>query len=121
METSRAKVIADYPAKYRKLCPNFHAENWDIGAHTEAMPDCPFYGCRWPERTLALKFIGGNECGLDFDSNGPCVMEKQGRTPSYFDCSLVQSKRHFVQLLRRQVLFAINQEKPKSLAEWEEN
>ena len=92
-----------------------------MGTHTKAMPDCPFYGRRWPERTLTLQFIGGNECGLDFDSNGPCGMEIEGHAVSYFDCSLAQSKQHFLQPLRRQIFFVIDKEKTQSLAEWEQD
>ena len=52
------------------------------------MARCPFYGCRWPERSRQLQKIGGNECALDLDHHGPCYMEAEGRNIDFFCCAV---------------------------------
>jgi hypothetical protein len=54
------------------------------------MARCPFYGCRWPDRSPQLDAVGGNECGLDVDEHGPCHMEAEGRLADFFACPVVQ-------------------------------
>lgn len=49
-------------------------------------PRCPFYGFHWPEKSHALSDTGANECALDFERNGTCAMEAQGKAPDYDVC-----------------------------------
>jgi hypothetical protein len=69
------------------------------------MPQCAFYGFRWPERSLQLFHVGGNECGLDWEGNGPCQLEMEGQTPSYYRCPRVFRMRDQLWVARSQIEF----------------
>lgn len=83
------------------------------------LPGCPFYGRRWPERSPLVRAVGGNECGLDFDGHGPCIMELQGRNVDYFSCPLALDHSSLLAAAR----YLISFEKPSGsvqlLGEWE--
>jgi hypothetical protein len=49
-------------------------------------PRCPFYGFHWPEKSRCLSDAGGSECALDFERNGTCVMEAEGKAPDLDMC-----------------------------------
>src|SRR5438067_2363336 len=70
------------------------------------MARCPFYGFRWPERSSELRYIGGNECGLDFEDKGPCLMERDGRTVNYFACPVALSLRGALVAAKDHIRFA---------------
>ncbi len=80
---------------------------------------CPFYGFHWPEKTRALHESGGNECALDFQHNGACAMETEGKPPDYDACPLVRPLRKLLESVAHQVTFYPS-EIPAglSLAEW---
>ena len=83
------------------------------------MTNCPFYGSRWPDHTPALWHAGGNECGLDIDTNGPCAMEADGRNVNYFSCPLVQAHRQFFEIAGHLIKFETEDGTDLSLAAWE--
>jgi hypothetical protein len=58
---------------------------------------CPFYGFRWPERQSTLFHVGGNECGLDVEKNGPCQMECQGMLVNFHRCEVAHAARAYLQ------------------------
>ena len=80
---------------------------------------CPFYGFHWPEKTRALHDSGGNECALDFQANGPCTMETNGKEPEYDSCPLIRPIRALLESAGRHVTF-YPAEIPDgiSMAEW---
>lgn len=57
---------------------------------------CPFYGFRWPDRQSRLVHIGGAECGLDIDRNGPCKMESTGREVDFRSCEIASAARVYL-------------------------
>lgn len=58
------------------------------------MARCPFYGCRWPERSPNLQpSESDNECGLDVENHEVCFMHKQGRTIDFFSCPVADASR----------------------------
>ena len=69
------------------------------------MPQCPFYGFRWPERSLQLFQVGGNECGLEWDRQAPCLMEMEGQTVNYYRCPLVLRMKTQFLVARRRIEF----------------
>ena len=66
---------------------------------------CPFYGYRWPERTTDIYQVGGNECGLDFDANGPCKMESSGRSIDFRECEIVARAGAFLSVVANRIRF----------------
>lgn len=60
---------------------------------------CPFYGFRWPDRTTRLVHVGGDECALDLDENGPCKMQMAGRTVSMHYCEIAEKARPFIDVM----------------------
>ena len=66
---------------------------------------CPYYGFRWPKRSLQLIQVGGNECGLDLDVNGPCRMEAVGLTPDFRVCQFAEFARIFLSVAADEVRF----------------
>lgn len=64
---------------------------------------CPFYGFRWPDRTTQLNHVGGNECGLDLDVNGPCKMEQEGRTVCMDYCDVAGRAKPFIDVLLHRI------------------
>ena len=58
---------------------------------------CPFYGFRWVETTGKLIQAGNNECALEFDAHGPCVMEMAGKAVDYNGCPVAQHYDSFVE------------------------
>ena len=68
-------------------------------------PRCPFYGFRWPDRKMDLVQMGGNECGLDFDINGPCKMETCGLTPDARACQVAEFARAFLSVAENRMRF----------------
>jgi hypothetical protein len=64
--------------------------------HHSAMEKCPFYGFRWPDRTATLFGIGGSECGLDLEGNGPCLMEASGCAIDYRRCEVAERMKPFL-------------------------
>jgi len=67
-------------------------------------PRCPFYGFHWPEKSRSLRDTGANECALDFDGNGPCSMEAQGRAPDFDLCPLVAAIRPLLEAAKSNVV-----------------
>ena len=83
------------------------------------MPGCPFYGHRWPERSPILKPVTGNECGLDFNGHGGCVMEKEGRHIDYFACPVALERRALLTAARHLVRFEKGAGQAQFLVDWE--
>ncbi len=80
---------------------------------------CPFYGFHWPEKTRALHDTGADECALDFQHNGPCAMEQEGKQPDYEVCPrvrpirvLLESAAHHVTIYPGEIPAGV------SMAEW---
>ena len=80
---------------------------------------CPFYGFRWPERSTTLRYVGGNECGLDIGHYVPCMMETEGRTVNYFVCPVVHGEWNFLQVGKHLISFDSGRGQSEFLAEWE--
>jgi hypothetical protein len=57
---------------------------------------CPFYGFRWPEGTDTLVGTGTDECGLDFNNHGQCVMRRDGRDVNYYACEVAIGLESFI-------------------------
>lgn len=81
---------------------------------------CPFYGFRWPDHSTTLRYVGGNECGLDIDRHSPCGMEAEGRNVNYFACPVVRAKWSFLQVGKRLINLDSGYSRSESLAEWEQ-
>jgi hypothetical protein len=64
-----------------------------------------FYDYRWPERTAELFHVGGNECGLDFDVNGPCKMESSGRVIDVGRCEVAAAAVTFLSVIANRMRF----------------
>lgn len=79
---------------------------------------CPFYGYSWPERAITLVHVGGNRCGLDFEQDGPCVMEVEDRPVNYFVGPLATHTRTIMSAFSSRIYF-VRQGKATSLDEWE--
>lgn len=77
-----------------------------------SLPKCPFYGFRWPERRPDLIAVGGNECGIDVDRNGPCRMEAKGCAANYSYCEAAADARVYLTLGSDRIRFF-----PSGLAE----
>lgn len=56
------------------------------------MARCPFYGCRWPDRSPELSKVGGNECGLDVERHAACKMEVEQRDVNLFACPVADAQ-----------------------------
>ena len=82
------------------------------------MSGCPFYGFRWPERSPTLQYVGGNECGLDIDVNGACLMELQSLRVYYFACPLVAYRWNMLQGSSHLIAFDDGWGNRKTLHEW---
>lgn len=83
------------------------------------MVGCPFYGCRWPERSPLLHVVGGNECGLDLECHGACVMEVQGRHVDYFACPVALDHHSLLEAAKHVIQFDSGGGPPQFLADWE--
>jgi hypothetical protein len=57
---------------------------------------CPVYGFHCPDRQPTLIHVGGNECGLDIDNNGPCKMETDGREVNFWPCEVAAKEQPFL-------------------------
>src|SRR6185369_2452016 len=68
-------------------------------------PRCPVYGFRWPARNLNLVAVGGNECGLDLDINGPCQMELAGRAADFSRCETAFAANNFLSIASHRIRF----------------
>jgi len=66
---------------------------------------CPFYGFRWPERSADVIAVGGNECGLDVDNNGPCRMEAAGLAVDFCGCRTAGVARPFLSIGAARIRF----------------
>lgn len=66
---------------------------------------CPFYGYRWPDRQMSLVQVNGNECGLDFDLNGPCKMEICEVIPDIRTCQFADFARVFLAFAQDRIRF----------------
>ena len=88
-------------------------------AMSERMPGCPFYGHRWPERSPLLRVVDGNECGLDFDSHGPCVMEVAQRNVDYFACPVALDRECLLSAAGHVIRFETTSGQPLVLRDWE--
>src|ERR1051326_7514907 len=66
---------------------------------------CPFFGFRWPDRTSDLYQIGGSECGLDLDNNGPCRMELEGCEIDFDHCPTADAARWFLAAAEDRIRF----------------
>ena len=82
------------------------------------MPQCPFYGFRWPERSLQLCHVGGNECGLEWVRQAPCLMEMEGQAVNYYRCPLVVSMTGQLSAVRGRIGFVAPVENT-TLERWE--
>jgi hypothetical protein len=58
---------------------------------------CPFYGFRWPERQAKLVHVGGNECGLDVETNGACKMEAAAQQVDFWHCEVAHAARVYLE------------------------
>lgn len=79
---------------------------------------CPFYGFRWPEKSSELTPVGGNECGLDMESNGPCAMEAAGRHVNYFACPVAIERKTLLDAAERLISFGSGDGHLETLEEW---
>lgn len=80
---------------------------------------CPFYGFRWPARQSRLVQIGGNECGLDIEENGPCRMEAAGLEVNYVLCDVANAAQMYLELGADRIRFrAGGSSEEISLEEW---
>jgi hypothetical protein len=83
-------------------------------------PRCPFYGFRWPERSRSLSDTGDNECALDFERNGPCIMEAQGKEPDLDACPVPVPIRPLLDASRKTIIIHPAEFAPEgvSLEDW---
>ena len=83
-------------------------------------PRCPFYGFHWPEKSRCLSDTGGNECALDFEQNGPCVMEVQGKDPDLDACLVPAPIRPLLEASKKAIILYPLENAPEgvSLDEW---
>jgi hypothetical protein len=80
---------------------------------------CPFYGFRWPDRQSKLVQIGGNECGLDIEGNGPCKMEAEGREVNFCLCEVADAARMYLELGGHRIRFcSADSSEEIALEEW---
>jgi hypothetical protein len=86
-------------------------------------PRCPFYGFHWPEKSHRLTDSGGNECALDFEKGGPCMMEAQGKEPDLDTCPVPSPIRPLLESSKKTILFFPAELEPEgiSLDEWRRN
>ena len=66
---------------------------------------CPFYGFRWKENSDRLFDQGNNECGLEFDKHGQCVVELAGEMVDYIQCPLARHYQSFLECAVRFIRF----------------
>jgi len=78
---------------------------------------CPFFGFRWPERTPTLRYVGGDECGLDLDRNSPCLMKAEGVPVNYFVCPVALRRKSFLDAAAQLITFDSGQQR-ETLEEW---
>jgi hypothetical protein len=83
------------------------------------MSGCPFYGFRWPARSPTLRYVGGNECGLDIDKNGVCLMEIKSPSVDYFKCPLVERRSNMLRTSSKLIAFEDRSSKRQTLSQWE--
>jgi hypothetical protein len=83
-------------------------------------PRCPFYGFHWPEKSRSLRDTGCNECALDFERNGPCIMEAEGKEPDFDGCPVPGPIRPLLESSRRTIQIYPAEIAPEgiSLEEW---
>ena len=83
-------------------------------------PRCPFYGFRWPEKCRSLGDTGGNECALDFEQNGPCIMEAEGKHPDFDACQVPGAIRPLLEASGKTIVFYPAELGPDGIAleEW---
>ena len=68
---------------------------------------------------MELIQIGGNECGLDLDVNGPCTMEAAGLVPDFSRCDVPQFKWVFLSVAADRIRFySATYPKGMSLKDW---
>jgi hypothetical protein len=79
---------------------------------------CPFYGFRWPERKPGLVHVGGSECGLDVEKNGPCQMERQGRQVDFWRCEVAHAARNYLEVGADRIRFNPPGEEGVGLQAW---
>ena len=82
------------------------------------MPGCPFHGFHWPDRSETLRHVGGDECGLDLDDHGPCVLERDGLPIEYRACPVVESRGNFLGAAKHLIKFELSTGQRASLADW---
>lgn len=80
---------------------------------------CPFYGFRWPERTTNLVGVGGDECALDFNEQGPCAMVAQGGVPDFRFCAVADGAKNLLAVMGARIHF-VTPDSPTALSypEW---
>jgi len=83
-------------------------------------PRCPFYGFHWPENTRSLTDSGDNQCGLDFERHGGCIMEAEGRAPDYETCRVPAPIRPLLEASKKIVVLYPAECRPEGvrLDEW---
>lgn len=86
-------------------------------------PRCPFYGFHWPEKSHCLSDSGGNECALDFEANGPCIMEAQAKEPDFDGCPVPVPIRALLEASKKTIILFPAEASPDGvrLEEWMRN
>lgn len=82
---------------------------------------CPFYGFRWPDRQSKLIHVGGGECGLDIERNGPCKLEAAGREVNFWQCEVAAAAQVYLNAGADRIrFFPPGTEEAIGLEEWTE-
>jgi hypothetical protein len=82
---------------------------------------CPFYGYRWPDRTVELTEVGGNECGLDLDENGACRMELENLPVDYGHCLIALEAKPLLDMALQRIRFKpARATEPIAFRDWRE-
>jgi len=68
-----------------------------------------------------LARVGGHECGLDFEKNGACQMDVDGREVNYFCCPRVLSVKCGLEVAAHKIWFRNYAGVATSLANWIDN
>src|SRR4051794_25600003 len=82
------------------------------------MCGCPFYGNRWPEVSLNMQNVGGNECGLDIALRRQCHMQAAGISVNFFTCDFANSLQAILASAEDRISFPRAEEAPITLRQW---
>jgi hypothetical protein len=65
--------------------------------------------------------VGGNECGLDFDKNGPCRMDGETSTARFRSCEVAKEASTFLIFMGGRIrVYPSGQASGMSLEAWED-